>query len=133
MHESESSFSNLEFPSGGTAVAPGWLHLRGWLVPKRTFHFVDIRARLGGRIFPGVYGFPRADLAAHFEPSRRWLPAEYTIEVELPVGVTGIAIEGLAITGQWELVQAVSCTAQGIPVARATHDPLCAEEFALAA
>ena len=133
MHESESGFSNLEFPAGSAVVAPGWQQLRGWLVPKRGFHFVDIRARLGERIFPGVYGFPRADLAAHFEPGRRWLPAEYTIEVELPEGLTGIAIEGLAITGKWELVQNVSCTAQGIPVARARHDPLCAEEFALAA
>ncbi|MEO7412435.1 MAG: glycosyltransferase family 4 protein [Opitutaceae bacterium] len=123
----------MESPSANTVVAPGWQQLRGWLVPKHGFHFVDIRARIGAQNFPGVYGFPRADLAAHFESTRPWLPAEYTIAIELPVGPIQVAIEALTITARWEPVQTVTCTAQGIPTARAMHDPLGAEEFALAA
>lgn len=132
MHESDTCFYNLESPAAGAIISPGWQQLRGWLVPKQGFHFVDVRARLGARIFPGVHGFPRVDLASHFEPTRRWLPAEYTIEVELPPGPSEIGIEALSLTGQWQLVQTVTCRAEGNPAARAAHDPICAEEFALA-
>lgn len=131
MQETDTCFSNLESPAAGANVGTGWQQLRGWLVPKRGFHFVDVRARLGSRTFPGVYGFPRADLAAHFEPTRRWLPAEYTIEIDLPTGPSEIGIEALSLAGDWQSLQTVSFRAEGDPAARAAHDPICAEEFAL--
>jgi glycosyltransferase involved in cell wall biosynthesis len=132
MHESDTCFYNLESPPAGTTIAPGWQQLRGWLVPKRGFHFVDIRARSGDRVFPGVYGFPRVDLAAHFEPARTWLPAEYTIEIELHPGPSEVTVEALGFTGEWQRVQTIVMMSAGAPVRKGENDPLNAEEYALA-
>jgi glycosyltransferase involved in cell wall biosynthesis len=132
MHESETNFHNLEFPAVGAGLEPGWQQLRGWLVPKSGFHFVDVRARIAERVFPGVYGFPRVDLAAHFAPTRRWLPAEYTIDVELARGTSVVVLEALSLGGQWEAIHTFSQAAEGAPRPRAPQDPLPAEEFGFA-
>lgn len=132
MHENEISFHNLESPAPGAAISPGWQRLRGWIVPKPGFHFVDVRARIDGRVFPGVHGFPRPDLAAHFEPTRSWLPAEYTIDVAALLGPVRIEIDALNITGSWHAIHTTVHHAAGILGPGITQDPLGAEEFALA-
>lgn len=132
MHESDTCFHNLESPPAGATIAPGWQQLRGWLVAKPGSHFVDVRARVGSRIFPGVYGFPRADLAAHFEPARTWLPAEYAIGADLPAGRVEVTIEALALTGDWQPVTTIALVAEGYPVLQPPSDPLSSEAFDLA-
>ena len=72
MREGPNTFHNVEWPPAGPVV---WL--RGWAVGKPGTSIVDIRARTTTGIHHGVFGLPRTDLAAHFEPGRVWLPAEY--------------------------------------------------------
>ena len=86
MHETPFSFSHLESPAPGAALPQGRHTLRGWVWPKAGGHFVDVRARVGDRIFPGIHGIPRADLAAHFQTGRPVALAEYYVVVELVPG-----------------------------------------------
>ena len=70
MHETPFSYSHLESPASGAALPQGRHTLRGWVWPKVGGHFVDVRARTGDRVFPGIHGIPRADLAAPFQTGR---------------------------------------------------------------
>ncbi len=83
--------------------------LRGWVWPKPGGLFVDVRARVGERIFPGVHGFPRADLAAHFATGRQCALAEFQIAVEFAAGSADVVLEVLEIEGRWSTFQTVSC------------------------
>ncbi len=102
MHETDTHFFNIEQPAGDAPLAAGRHILRGWLVPKPAYHFTDVRARVGSRWFPGVHGFPRADLAAHFAPDRPWLLAEFSIAIDFPPGSAVVQLEALEITGHWQ-------------------------------
>jgi glycosyltransferase involved in cell wall biosynthesis len=134
MHEGEHYFHNLEAPAAGTTLASPTQRLRGWLVPKRGHHFVDVRARVGTRVFPGVYGFPRADLAAHFEPSRPWLPAEYTIDVEFAAPAVSAIIEALDLAGGWQTIFSAEfgLASAGASTVPPPPEMLTADEFGLA-
>ncbi len=128
MHETPTCFFNLESP---TALTAGWHPVRGWLVPKPGMHFVDVRAGVGAREFPGVHGFPRADLAAYFKTGRPWLPAEFIIEVDFPPGSAELRIEALDLTGQWQALPVFTFTV-GPAAASAPPpppDPVSAVEF----
>jgi len=130
MQENTFSYFNLESPLSGDGIPAGRLQLRGWLVPKPAVHFVDVRARVGTREFAGVYGFPRADLAAHFEPSRPWLPAEFIIEIQVPPGEAEVQIDALTLSGQWQLIHTVCLEVQAGPQAvSSVPDPVSAVEF----
>ncbi|HEY0863420.1 MAG TPA: glycosyltransferase family 4 protein [Lacunisphaera sp.] len=128
MHETPSSFSSIESP---TTLVAGWHPVRGWLVAKPGHHFVDVRARLGAREFPGVYGFPRADLADYFKAGRPWLPAEFVIEIEFPAGSAGVQLEALDLAGHWQPLQHVAFTieATATPATIAAREPITAVEF----
>ena len=102
MRETPHGFFNIEQPAEGAALAAGSSLIRGWLVAKPAAHFVDVRARVGARIFPAVYGIPRADLAAHFEPTRPFLPAEFHVQIDLAPGPAEVVLEALDISGQWD-------------------------------
>lgn len=136
MHETPTSFLNLESPAAGTGVAAGRQPVRGWLVPKPGTHYVDVRACLGEREFPGVYGFPRADLAVYFKTGRPWLPAEFIIEVDFAPGPAELRIEALDLTGRWQALH-VFPLAVGPAGAPATPppppEPVSAVEFGRAA
>lgn len=136
MHETPTSFLNLESPAAGAAVPAGRQPVRGWLVPKPGTHYVDVRAGLGGREFPGVHGFPRADLAAYFKTGRPWLPAEFIIEVDFTPGSAELRIEALDLTGQWQALHVFPLTV-GPAVAHTTPlpppEPVSAVEFGRAA
>jgi glycosyltransferase involved in cell wall biosynthesis len=132
MHETPASFSSIESP---LALTAGWHPVRGWLVPKAGHHFVDVRARLGDREFPGVYGFPRADLADYFKAGRPWLPAEFVMEIEFPAGRAEIQLEALDLAGHWQPLQRVAFTieATATPATISAREPITAVEFGRAA
>lgn len=129
MHETGFCFHNLESPPAGTGLASGRVQLRGWLVGKPGRHFVNVRARSGKKLFPGVLGFPRPDLAAHFAPDRPWLPAEYTIELDLPAGPAEVALEALEFSGSWQTFHTVTSTIQAAPPPAPAPDAVTALEF----
>jgi len=107
MHETAFSFSNLESPTPGDALSPGRHMLRGWVMPKPGGVIVDVRARVGGRVFPGVHGIPRADLAAHFQTGRPVALAEFYVVVDLLPGPAAIVLEALELEGRWSVFQKV--------------------------
>ncbi len=108
MHETPFSFSNLESPAPGSTLPPGRHELRGWVWPKPGGHFVNVRARVDGRVFTGVHGRPRADLAAHFQIGSRLALAEFSIPFELRPGTNEVGLEVLTIEGVW-------CPFQSVP------------------
>lgn len=133
MRETDAHFFEVEEPAPGATIPAGRHQLRGWLVPKPGNHFTDVRARVNGRVLPGVYGFPRADLAAHFTPGRPWLLAEFTIVIDFTAGSLAIELETLDIAGRWQPVGEVAY--QVVPAAAPAPlaiAPLRAHEFARA-
>jgi len=108
MHETAFSFSQLEFPAPGASLPPGKHRLRGWVWPRPGGVFVDVRARVGPRIFPGIHGQPRADLAGHFNTGRPFALAGFEVAVELPPGPAAVALEVLDLEGSWSAFAAVS-------------------------
>lgn len=115
MHELDIGYCNLESPAPDAALPHGRAVLRGWLVPKPAFHFTDVRARIGGRIFRGVYGDPRADLAQFFKLDRAHALAGFTIEVELAPGPNVIALDALENNGRWQPFHNVVCHGSSAP------------------
>lgn len=79
--------------------------LRGWVMPKSGGHFVDVRARIGSRVFAGVHGFPRGDLAAHFNTGRPVALAEFYVVIDLVHAATEVVLEVLGIEGRWAAFQ----------------------------
>jgi glycosyltransferase involved in cell wall biosynthesis len=107
MHETSFSFSHLESPSPGATLPQGWHSFRGWVMPKPGGVIVDVRARLGGRVFPGIHGLARADLAAHFRMSAPVALAEFYLVIELPPGPAAVTLEALELEGRWSVFQTV--------------------------
>ncbi len=108
MPETAFSFSNLESPAAGATLPQGKHLLTGWVWPKSVGHFVDVRARIGSRIFPGVHGIPRADLAAHFQTGKKFALAAFQVVVECPPGPVAVFLEVLEIEGCWSPFQTVN-------------------------
>lgn len=102
MHETDLATFNLEEPSPGATLPAGRHRLRGWVLPRKDRHFVDVRARIAGLIFPGVHGLPRADLAAFFQTGRPYALAEFIVEVEFPPGPAEVVLEALDLAGRWQ-------------------------------
>jgi glycosyltransferase involved in cell wall biosynthesis len=102
MHEISNAYLHFE-PPGADPV--GGILIQGWLVPKPGAHFADIRALAGGRIFPGVLGIPRQDLAEFFKSHRTYLLAGFTLRLDLPVGRHQLTIEGLGLDGCWQFLE----------------------------
>ena len=102
--------SHLESPESGSTLAPGMHNLRGWIFPTNGNHYVDVRAHIGNRIFPGVHGFPRADLATHFKTQQPFALAEFCIAIDLDAGPVEIVLEALNIEGCWTAFKNVHYT-----------------------
>lgn len=107
MHETPTHFSHVDSPAPGAVLPQGHHTLRGWVWPKLGAICVEVRARAGDRIFPGVHGFPRADLAAHFQTGRPFALAEFYVVVEFAPGPAAVTLEALGIDGQWGPFQTV--------------------------
>ncbi|MDI1334713.1 MAG: glycosyltransferase family 4 protein [Lacunisphaera sp.] len=113
MPETNFSHSHVDAPAAGSTVAPGRQVLRGWVWPKPGGHFVDVRARIGEKIFPGMHGRPRADIAAHFKTGRPFALAEFNVTVELAPGPVEVVLEVLTLEGAWAVFQTVAYRSEG--------------------
>jgi len=113
MHDTPFSSSQVEAPQPGATIAPGWQIIRGWVWPKKGGHFVDVRARVEGRLFPGIYGRSRPDLAAHFGTGPRLALAEFSICLELHPGSKEVTLEVLELEGRWTPFQSVTYQVEG--------------------
>ena len=107
----------LDHPAAGAGLAPGRHTLRGWVLPGPGEVFADLRARAGGRIFPGVLGLPRPDLAAHFLGDRAAGLAGFQVSVDLAPGRADVEFEALSIDGGWHPVGRAAWPIEGAPVA----------------
>lgn len=92
---------HVESPVAGATVAPGRHVVRGWVWPPAGGLLCDVRARVGARTFAGVHGFPRADLAQHFQTGRPVALAGFEVVVALEPGDSVIRLEALEIEGRW--------------------------------
>ncbi|MBI2517723.1 MAG: glycosyltransferase family 4 protein [Opitutae bacterium] len=110
MPETPFSYSHLESPAPGATLPAGRQLIRGWVWPKAGGHFVDVRARVGTKVFAGVYGLPRPDLAAHFQTGRPVALAEFYVVIDLAPGAIEVVLEALEIEGRWTAFQAVAWT-----------------------
>lgn len=102
MHETAELFYNLESPPADQEFAADRQVVRGWLVAKPSAHFLDIRARLRGKIFPAIYGLPRPDLAEVFKLNPIGTLAGFEIAVDFEPGINELELETLAISGEWQ-------------------------------
>ncbi len=110
MIETPISFLQIDSPAPGSVVPPGRHALQGWLMPKLGGSFADLRVAMGDRRFPGLFGFPRVDLAAHFQTGRPSEPAGFQVNVELGPGPNRLTVEALQIEGVWQEVGAIDLT-----------------------
>lgn len=108
MPETSFSHSHLESPAPGASLPQGRHVLRGWVWPKTGGVFCDVRARIGSRIFAGVHGLPRPDLATHFNTGRPVALAEFYVNVWLEPGPAEIVLEVLEIEGRWRAFETVA-------------------------
>ena len=112
MHEISTAFLHFDPPpadqSGGTII-------HGWLVPKPGSHYADVRAVAGGKVFPGIYGIPRPDLAGFFKSDRPFLLAGFSLALDVPAGHHSISLEGLELGGKWQTLGALEREVTGAP------------------
>lgn len=108
MAETAFSLSHIESHHDGSAVPAGRHAFRGWVWPKPGGHFVDVRARINGQIFPGVHGLPRPDLAAHFKTGHPVALAEFYLICDLRPGPANVVLEVLEIEGRWRAFQQIT-------------------------
>jgi glycosyltransferase involved in cell wall biosynthesis len=94
---------HLEYPPPGATLPPGEVELRGWVWPTRGEPVVDVRARVGAQVFPGVHGLPRADLAAHFQTGQPYALAEFSVVVTVAPGRVELTLEALDLAGHWRV------------------------------
>jgi hypothetical protein len=80
-------------------------------MPKLRGGFTDLRATIGGGVFPGLLGFPRTDLAAHFQTGRDRELAGFQINVELAPGHHCVRFEALQVEGVWQQIGALELIA----------------------
>jgi glycosyltransferase involved in cell wall biosynthesis len=92
---------HIEVPASDARLPAGEHVVRGWVWPHLGGLICDVRARVGSRTFAGVHGFPRADLAAHFQSGQPVALAGFEVVVTLAPGEAVIELEALEIEGRW--------------------------------
>uniref|UniRef100_UPI004049DF10 glycosyltransferase n=1 Tax=Cephaloticoccus sp. TaxID=1985742 RepID=UPI004049DF10 len=101
MQETATNYFQLESPEPGARVTGPVVWLRGWLVGKPNYDFIDVRVHASNGVHRGVHGIPRVDLATFFQSNRSWLPAAFVVAVPLPAGPADLQIEGKDSYGNW--------------------------------
>lgn len=74
---------------------------RGWAVGRGGHFLTDLRVRIGHQTCPGIYGFPRPDLAQFFGEPRPFLLAGFEISVRAPAGDSVAVLEGCTVDCGW--------------------------------
>jgi GT2 family glycosyltransferase len=69
------------------------LEIAGWLYPGETVRCMDVRARVDGRVFLGIYGLERPDLARPFGDSPAALHTGFTQRVQLWRGAGNLSLD----------------------------------------
>lgn len=110
MQPGPNCIHHLEWPSPGARVCGPVLWLRGWVVGRPGHDFCDVRARYQGRVYLGLLGLPRTDLAAHFSSPRAWLPAEFVLGLPVADGGAEISLEAQDAFGAWHGLQHLAVT-----------------------
>lgn len=110
MIESALAFHAVESPAPDARVAGPVVWLRGWIVGKPGFGFTDVRVRDAAGSHRGLFGLPRADLAAHFGSNRPWLAAGFVVGVPLPEGAATLHLEAQDAHGNWIGLQSLALT-----------------------
>ncbi|MFT3830934.1 MAG: glycosyltransferase family 4 protein [Opitutaceae bacterium] len=135
MIETPHAFFHLDAPAASETPPAGRIILRGWFVAKSSSQFVDLRARVGQRVFPGIYGLPRPDLAEFFKAREPRLLAAFEQPVVLASGANAVVFEACTLAGEWLAVHTLELTAgpaTSSPAPPPQHAPLRAVEFARA-
>lgn len=122
MIDSPLAFHALEWPAPGARVRGPVVWLRGWIVAKPGFAFVDVRVRSTVGLARGVLGLPRVDLARHFGSPRPWLPAGFVVGVPSADGSAELQFEAQDPHGVWVTLQTIALT-----VASDGAEPGCSE------
>jgi hypothetical protein len=104
MHETAAATLHIDPPYAGLI---GGAIVHGWVVPKPGYHYTELRARVGNRCFPGVFGIPRSDLAVFFKADRPYLLAGFAITLTLPAGPHRLVLEALTLEGHWEYLDEI--------------------------
>ncbi|WP_438479505.1 glycosyltransferase family 4 protein [Oleiharenicola lentus] len=124
MSEPTFAYSHIETPAPGSVLAAGRHLLRGWVWPGDGGQFVNVRARVDGRIYCAIHGRPRPDLAAHFKTGSRPALAEFSVAIDLHAGSSVVTLEVLEIEGRWTPFQMVHYAVSGTEeTARPLLDP----------
>lgn len=113
MQETPISFLQIDTPPGGATLPPGRHAVQGWLMPRLRGGFADLRVSIDDRVFPGLLGFPRTDLAAHFKTGRPRELAGFQVNVELAPGPRRLVFEALQIEGVWQEVGVLKVMVDG--------------------
>ena len=82
--------------------------IRGWCYHRSGESVRAIRARLGGRVFPGHYGDPRPDVAQAFGGEAGSARPAYEIAVTLPGGRATCVVEAQLADTAWHHVQTLT-------------------------
>ena len=101
MHETADLFFDLNPPGAPGLLPTGPLVLQGWVYGKPGRHILDARARYQGKLFPAVFGIPRADLAVYFKYHRPQLMAGFDLGLVLIPGNNLVELEALDLSGEW--------------------------------
>ncbi|HWA26786.1 MAG TPA: glycosyltransferase family 4 protein [Lacunisphaera sp.] len=104
MDETDHPFFHLDQPAAPAMAGETPLTVKGWARGKQGRHLVDLRIRIGDRIEPVAYGFPRADLARLFGAREHFLPVGFEATMPCPAGPALLEFEGCDIGGQWRTV-----------------------------
>lgn len=110
MHDGPFCHYNIEWPAAGAVVSGPQLLIKGWIVGKNGARFSDVRASIGGKIWFGLHGFPRADLAAHFKADKTWLPAGFALAANVPDGPLHLVLEARHAHGEWQAFHSLDLT-----------------------
>ena len=131
MHETPHATLHFDVPGPGQILPAGRTKLHGWLVSKPGTHYTDLRVASGSRIFPGMHGFPRRDLADFFHADKPYLLAGFEVMVELLPGPQRLVLEGCSITGAWLPIDTLNfeVTPNPAPAAEPEIAPIRATEF----
>ena len=80
------------------------LHISGWCVTTYGEPIMELRARLGGHIFPAKYGIPRPEIALAFEGQPSALRSGFSAEVTVPRRGGTFVLEGRSQNGVWKQI-----------------------------